>query len=87
MCLQLIWFWANDNGNVLYNLLIKTLVEIPRHTSCSGADNRRPKKYESPYDVVYDEEELTIQRAHAGSNNDSGISVMNNHFASSLVIR
>ena len=70
------------------------LVEIPRHTSMSAFDRppvsvaTRPRvKYENPYDVVYDDEEMHIQRVHAGSNNDSGISVMNNQFGSSLVIR
>ena len=53
----------------------------------SVATHRPRVKYENPYDVVYDEEEMHIQRVHAGSNNDSGISVMNNQFASSLVIR
>jgi len=68
-------------------------VEIPRHTSMSAADSKnRPsrvqKKYANQYDVVYDaEEEMHMQRVHAGSNNDSGISVMNNQFASSLIIQ
>ena len=59
----------------------------------SAADSKnRPSrvknKYANQYDVVYDaEEEMHMQRVHAGSNNDSGISVMNNQFASSLVIR
>ena len=65
-------------------------VEIPRHTSMSAADmHYRPtrSKYQNQYDIVCDEEEMHMQRVHAGSNNDSGISVMNNQFASSLVIR